>query len=124
MAESVKVISYGPRPGGVAVVRVQTVSQHHDLSANPELKAAVQASKPLTLSADHGSVLYTWAPTSASMTIFEGATGVSLTSATQMGAMIFGQQRTAVPEMAPANSLGLVTKGPSGPSVLRITWGE
>jgi hypothetical protein len=95
-----------------------------ELLRGADLDALLHHSKPLTLSADHGSVLYTWSPTSASMNVFEGATAASLTSSTQMGSMVFGQQRTAVPEIAPRGSEGLVVKGPSGPSVLRITWGE
>lgn len=122
MTTEVKVIEYGPAPGATAVVRVQSVSQHVDLNAYPELLSAVSRGKPLMLSADQQCVLYTWAPTTAGMSVFEGATGSSQGSATQMGAMLFG--RTAVPEIAPQGTVGLVVKAPSGPTPMRIWWGQ
>lgn len=121
--EEVRVVEYGPSPGRVVVVTVTSSSVHTSLDAFPALQAAVQAGKPLMLSAEGQGVVYTWAPTTASMAVTEGVpTGASMGSATQAGAFLAG--RTPVPEIAPQGTVGLVAKAPSGTTNLRIWWGQ
>lgn len=121
--EEVRLVEYGPSPGRVVVVTVTSSSQHTSLGNFPDLQAAVTAGKPLMLSADSQSVVYTWAPTTASMTVITGVpTGASMGSATQAGAFLAG--RTPIPEIPPQGTVGLVAVAPSGTTNLRIWWGQ